>query len=311
MKESKKLRENLEKRAQVISAIRKFFDDNGYLEVETPILVAKPGMEPFLNPFKTAVKDPKGERFDGHLITSPEYAMKKLLVAGFPRIYQLVKCFRNGEDFGGLHNPEFTMLEWYRTGTGYEGIMDELERMVISAATTLELEVAGPFERITVAEAFRKHTKKDAFALAADESEFHKIFLNEIEPYLGKDRPTILYDYPAKMAALSKIKESDSRVAERFELYWKGLEIANAFTELTDVTEQRRRFEAEREERRKLGKPDHGLDEDFLAALEEGMPESGGIALGVDRLLMALLDEKDIRNVLAFPADTLFTRREK
>lgn len=310
MKEDEKLRENLEKRAKVISAIRAFFDEREYLEVETPILVAKPGMEPYLNPFRTEVIDPKGEKYEGYLITSPEYAIKKLLVAGFPKIYQIVKCFRNSEDFGGLHNPEFTMLEWYRVGTGYEGIMDELEELVMTLGRMTGKDFPA-FERMTVADAFQKYAQKDAFALADDEPEFHKVFLNEIEPHLGKEQPTILYDYPAQMAALSKVKESDPRVAERFELYVNGLEIANAFTELTDAKEQRRRFEEERALRMKLGKHDHGLDEDFLAALEEGMPESGGIALGVDRLLMALLGEDDIRNVIAFPADTLFTRREK
>jgi len=311
LKESKKLRGNMEKRAKAVSRIRKFFDESGYLEVETPVLVSKPGMEPFLNPFRTEVVDPKGGKYNGHLITSPEFAMKSLLAAGFPKIYQMVKCFRNGENFGGLHNPEFTMLEWYRVGTDYVGIMDELEEL-ITALTVPYTRLwncawAGkPFERISVAEAFEKYAGRDALELADDESEFYKVFLNEIEPQLGKGAPTILYDYPAQMAALSKVKTDDPRFAERFELYMNGLEIANAFTELTDAAEQRRRFEEEREDRRRLGKHDYGFDEDFLSALEEGMPESGGIALGVDRLVMALLDEKDIRNVLAFPADSMF-----
>lgn len=289
-----------------MKAIRRFFDARGYLEVETPILVSKPGMEPFLNPFRTEVRDPKGEAYDGHLITSPEYAMKQLLVAGFPKVFQLTKCFRNGEDFGGLHNPEFTMLEWYRAETDYLGIMDELEELVTVIAESIGRNVGAPFERLSVSEAFRKYADEDALALAKDESEFHHVFLNLIEPHLGKEVPTILYGYPASMAALSKVKTDDPRFAERFELYIDGIEIANAFTELTDAAEQRRRFEEERALRRELGKHDHGLDEDFLSALEEGMPEAGGIALGVDRLVMALLSEDDIRRVTTFPADGLF-----
>lgn len=306
LKNDASLRANLELRATAIKVMRSFFDRREYVEVETPILISKPGMEPFLTPFKTEVKDPQGESYDGHLITSPEYAMKQLLVAGFPRIFQLTKCFRNGEDFGGLHNPEFTMLEWYRTETDYQGIMNELEELVMTVAEALGRNVGAPFERLTVSDAFKKYADKDALVLSEDESEFHYVFLNQIEPYLGKEAPTILYDYPASMAALSKIKKEDSRFAERFELYVNGVEIANAFSELTDASEQRKRFEEEQELRKSLGKDSQELDEDFLSALEEGMPEAGGIALGVDRLIMALLGEDDIRRVMAFPADRLF-----
>lgn len=307
LKQDAGLRKNLELRAKATDAIRAFFKARGYLEVETPILVGKPGMEPFLNPFRAEVRDPRGRAYDGYLITSPEYAMKELLVAGLPKVFQLTKCFRNGEDFGGRHNPEFTMLEWYRAGTEYAGIMDETEALVAAVAEALGKPIPAASERLTVAEAFRRYAGQDALALAEDEAEFHKVFLNEIEPHLGKGRPTFLRDYPARMAALSKAKADDPRWAERFELYMSGLEIANAFTELTGAKEQRRRFEEERELRLSLGKPDHGLDEDFLSALEEGMPEAGGIALGVDRLLMALLGENDIRRVIAFPADAIFT----
>jgi len=306
LKESEKLRENLQLRAKATSAIRSFFDSKGYLEVETPLLVAKPGMEPFLDPFRTEVKDPRGNKFDGYLITSPEFAMKRMLVAGFPKIYQLGKCFRNSENFGGLHNPEFTMLEWYRAGANYNDLMDELEEMVLSVATSIGKNIPAHWERMSVAEAFKKYAMRNVTDLADNEEEFHHVFLNDIEPNLGQGSPTILYDYPVQMAALSKVNEDDPSLAERFELYMNGIEIANAFTELTDPTEQRRRFEEERKLRNKIGKHDHGLDEDFLAALEEGMPESAGIALGADRLLMALLGEKDIRNVISFPADSMF-----
>lgn len=312
------LRRNLELRAKAVAAIRAFFDARGYLEVETPLLVAKPGMEPHLDPFRTEIRHPQGARHDAWLITSPEYAMKKLLAAGFPKIFHLGKCFRNGEDFGGRHNPEFTMLEWYRAGTDYRGIMEETEELVahvddavisnLHGREDLKSRISRPFERLTVEESFRL-VGKDALALAGDEPEYHKVFLNVIEPRLGKGRPTFLYDYPAPMAALSKLKAGDPRWAERFELYIDGLEIANAFTELTDAAEQRRRLEEERRLRRDLGRQDYGLDEDFLDALP-GIPESGGIALGVDRLLMALLGEKDIRRVIAFPADGIFGKEK-
>jgi lysyl-tRNA synthetase class 2 len=309
LKDNPKLRQNLEKRAAVIKAIRAFFDSRGYLEVETPIMVAKPGMEPHLEPFETETRDPKGNRHRSFLITSPEYAMKKLLVAGFPKIYQLTKCFRNGEDFGGRHNPEFTMLEWYRAGADYRDLMEETEELVAAAGNAVGRTFAWPFERLSVETAFRKYADRDALELAEDEPEYHQIFLNEIEPKLGEDRPTFLHDYPASMAALSRTAK-DPRFAERFELYIDGLEIANAFSELTDAKEQKRRLEDEREFRRKLGRNPYDLDLDFIAALESGMPESAGIALGVDRLVMALLGEKDIGRTLAFPASGIYTSGE-
>jgi lysyl-tRNA synthetase class 2 len=338
LKESAHLRQNLQVRAKAAAAVRAFFDAQGYLEVETPVVVAKPGMEPHLDPFETTVIDPFGNRYPSFLITSPEYAMKKLLVAGFPKIYQLARCFRNGEAFEGRHNPEFTMLEWYRTGTDYVGIMDEMEALVKDVATkavyrtTIErngtvIDLAKPWERLTVKEAMMRHTGIDLDAAMEDKNVFLEFlaghghvlpedaswddaffltFLNEVEPKLGLERPTILYEYPITMAALSKAVARDSRYAERFELYIGGLEVANAFTELTDAKEQRKRLEEERELRKSLGRTDYAVDEDFLAALEEGMPEAGGIALGFDRLLMLLLAEDDIRHVMAFPADSTF-----
>ncbi len=343
LKSDSKLRENLEKRAGIVKAIRGFFDANGYLEVETPILVAKPGMEPYLEPFKTELRDPVGKKFKSFLITSPEYAMKKLLVAGFPKIYQLVKCFRNEEDFSGRHNPEFTMIEWYRAGADYMSIMDETEAMVKEAAekalgrTTIEwdgktVDLAQPWERLSVKEAFAKYAEVDLddsiqevnvlirmaqklghqiSDFARFEDAFFTVFLNAIEPKLGAGRPTFLYDYPASMAALSKRSAKDLRYAERFELYIGGLELCNAFTELTDPVEQRLRFEEERRIRQSIGKNDYGLDEDFLNALKAGMPEAGGIALGVDRLIMLLLGAADIRDVISFPADSMFDSSQK
>lgn len=343
LKESAHLRQNLQTRAKALAATRAFFDAQGYMEAETPIVVAKPGMEPHLDPFETSVADPFGNRYPAFLITSPEYAMKKLLVAGFPKIYQLAKCFRNGEAFEGRHNPEFTMLEWYRTGVDYAGIMDETEALVKHVAekatfrTVIErngriIDLAKPWERFTVREAMAKHAGIDLDAAMNDgkilrdkaaeldhvlpegyswDDAFFSVFLNAVEPHLGVERPTFLHEYPVSMAALSKASARDPRYAERFELYIGGLEVANAFTELTDAKEQRKRLEVERTLRKSLGRSDYGPDEDFLAALEEGMPEAGGIALGFDRLLMVLLGEDDIRNVMAFPADTMFDPSQK
>lgn len=347
LKEDAHLRENLAQRARIVAAVRAFFDARGYLEVETPLVVAKPGMEPHLEPFKTEVRDPFGNAYGAFLITSPEYAMKKLLAAGFAKIYQLAKCFRNGEAFEGRHNPEFTILEWYRTGVDYLGIMDETEALVkdvfrsvaeLSGRTNprafivrrngREIDLGGDWERLTVKEAMRKYAEVDlddalddkkllldaaaklGHVLPPDASwddAFFSVFLNAAEPRLGADRPTFLYEYPVSMAALSKASSRDPRYAERFELYVGGLELANAFTELTDAKEQRKRLEEERALRRKLGRAEYDLDEDFLSALE-AMPEAGGIALGIDRLMMLLLGEEDIRNVTAFPADSMFMK---
>ncbi|MFA5854242.1 MAG: EF-P lysine aminoacylase EpmA [Patescibacteria group bacterium] len=341
LKNSPYLKKNLEARARIITAIRAFFDASGYLEVETPIVVAKPGMEPHLEPFRTEVTDPYGNAFPAALITSPEYAMKKLLVAGFTQIYQIVKCFRNGEAFEGRHNPEFTMIEWYRSQTDYTGIMDDAEALVKDVARSAigktgivwrgrAIELDQAWQRLSVREAMQTYANIDLDAALEDkwllleaaaklghvlapdvswDDAFFSVFLNAVEPHLGLERPTFLYEYPVSMAALSKTSSRDSRYAERFELYIGGLELANAFTELTDAVEQRARLEEESMLRKTLGRFDHGIDEDFVAALEEGMPEAGGIALGVDRLVMLLLGEEDIRSVIAFPAGAMFQKK--
>lgn len=340
LKGDARLRRNLETRAKIVTAIRAFFDARGFLEVETPVVVAKPGMEPHLDPFRTTVVDPHGNAYPAALITSPEYAMKKLLVAGFSRIYQIVKCFRNGEAFHGRHNPEFTMIEWYRAQADYTDIMDETEALVKDVARSTigttaivwrgkTIDLDQVWQRLSVREAMRTYAGIDldraledkgilldaaaklGHMLDADVSwddAFFLVFLNAVEPQLGLEQPTFLYEYPVSMAALSKASSRDPRYAERFELYIGGLEIANAFTELTDAAEQRVRLQEEQALRTSLGRFDHGVDEDFLSALEEGMPEAGGIALGVDRLVMLLLGETDIRNVIAFPADSLFKK---
>ena len=252
----------------------------------------------------------------GYLITSPEYSHKKLLAAGFENIFEITRAFRAGEHFGGLHNPEFTMIEWYRTNADYTAIMDDVEKLVQYVAGQISPEqarrVEGPWERLTVAEAFQKYTNVNLDEVR-DDTEFFKIFLTHIEPKLGQERPTILYEYPARMAALARIVAkprstsglATEYIAERFEVYIAGMELGNAFSELNDAQEQRRRFMEEQKLRKELGKEVIPIDEDFLDAIGN-MPPSAGIALGVDRLVMLLTGAKNIEEVLTFPANELF-----
>jgi lysyl-tRNA synthetase class 2 len=259
--------------------------------------------------------------------------MKRLLAEGFPRIFQLARVFRNGE-ISGTHNPEFTMLELYRAHTDYRGIMEDLEQTVAACARAVTggtrvtwgahtLDLAPPFERLTVEAAFRMRAGIDLAACGGDAGRlreavvasgldggqagdtfddlFFRVFLERIEPSLGLQRPTFLVDWPAAMAALSRLKADDPRFAERFELYAGGLELANGFSELTDAVEQRRRLVEEQGLRARLGRPVYPLDERFLSALPR-MPEAGGVALGLDRLLMLLVGASKIEEVLLFPA---------
>ncbi len=330
-------------RARVIKAIRAFFDARDFEEVETPLLVAAPGMEPYLDVFETRLSTARGQPRRAFLTTSPEYAMKKLLVAGLPRIYQICKSFRNGEEIGRGHNPEFTILEWYRAHADYVAIMDDCEQLLqaiwcalnpdappnqtptVTVGDTL-VSLASPWERITVRDAFARYagldldtTDTEAVMRAALrargyqvtdgttwEQGFHQLFLNEIEPHLGTTRPTILYDYPASMAALARRKPDDPRYAERFEFYIAGVELGNAFSELTDADEQHARLIAEQAERHALGRTMYDVDADFIAALRVGMPPSGGIAVGVDRLVMLFAGAATIQETLWFPAGELF-----
>lgn len=332
-----RFKEFLKERAKIIKAIRDFFWAKGFLETETPELARLPGMEPHLDVFKTTFTGLplQGEQPDPetmYLITSPEYAMKKLLVAGHEKIFQIIKCFRNKEHESTLHNPEFTMLEWYRAYASYEEIMKDTEELVRTLAEQFKdghwltfahhrVDVASPWEKVKVKDLFQQHAhigyedfedperfrkvlKNQGYKVTAKtsyEDMFFMVFLNVIEPNLGIKKPTIVYEYPARMAALSKRCDHDPRYAERFEVYIAGMELCNAFTELNDPEEQRHRLEAEREERRKMGKDDYPVDQNFLRALEFGMPPSGGIALGVDRLVMLLTGVTDIRDVLSFP----------
>ena len=321
---SQSVQANLRKRAKIIAGIRRFFDEKGFVEVETPLMVPQPGMEPHLEAFQTTY-----EMRQFYLHTSPEYAMKRLLAAGFERIYQICKVFRH-EPVGRMHMPEFTMLEWYRAYADYTDIMVDTEYLIAGLATDLygesvvrtgqyAVDLTPPWERISVREAMLRYagiradpySDTAAFIRQAGHSTvdkddppdvaFFKVFLDRVEPHLGVQKPTILCDYPAPMAALAKRKYSAPDLAERFEVYIAGVELCNAFTELNDPDEQRQRLEEEIAQRVREGNPAYPIDECFLSALEYGMPPSGGIALGVDRLIMLLTGASSIGEVMAFP----------
>jgi elongation factor P--(R)-beta-lysine ligase len=317
----------LEARGRILAAMRQVFASRGFIEVETPALQVSPGLEPHLVAFATTLARPGEGSAPRFLHTSPEFAMKKLLVAGMPRIFQLAHCFRNAER-GAIHSPEFAMLEWYRAGASYLDLVEDCEALLRAAGARLMTwqgrvcDPHGPWERLSVAEAFSRHcgidilaTVEDRSALAAAakplgiaphqgdswEDLFFRIFLASIEPKLGIGAPTVLYDYPIAMATLARAKPDDPRLCERFELYVCGLELANAFGELTDAAEQRRRFVADQAKKRALYGEAYPVDEDFLTALEFGLPESAGIALGFDRLVMLASGASHIDDVLWAP----------
>lgn len=326
-------------REKVIKAIRRFFDERGFHEVETPILISNPPAESYLDVFETTLLDRSRQPTKMYLSTSPEVALKKLLVAGIGNCYSITKSFRNMETGSKLHNPEFTILEWYRAGANYMDIMKDCEELLKTLESGLkkcqtpfiyqeeEIDLSSPWERISVAEAFGRyaHINFDDFlkfetakkvasikgykveAKTTWEELFNQIFLNEIEPHLGHGKPTILYDFPAAMAALAKRKKSDLRFAERFEFYIAGLELGDCYSELTDWKEQEKRFESELGELRRLGKTVYDYDHDFIEALKVGLPECSGIAVGVDRLVMLFADTKNIAETLFFPGNEEFS----
>ncbi len=301
----------LEQRMALIRAVRGWFDGQGFYEVETPALQVSPGMEPHLQAFQTTLMNPERDHErDLYLHTSPEFAMKKLLVAGLPGLYQICKVFRNAEG-SRLHSPEFTMIEWYRAQSGYRAIMEDCVGLLRHCAQALDIEAyryqdmaCDPFrdwEIISVIEACKSYADIDVSPDTGPQEWddlFYGPFLNKVEPQLGQGRPTILYDYPVSMAALARPKPENPRFTERFELYICGIELANAFGELTDAAVQRARFEADMALKEKLYGTRWPVDEDFLAALEHGLPESGGIALGIDRLAMLATGAEDIEQVL-------------
>lgn len=308
------LRDTLDARARAFDRVRGFFRNEGFVEVETPSVAACPGLDPHLA--ACDVSDPDGAVV-GHLITSPEYHMKRLLVGGVARCFQLARCWRAGE-LGARHQPEFTMLEWYRAWQGLDAVLDDTEcvvRAVASAvgapswitANDLPVSLARPFERMTVREAFARFAPDlgDPIALAErDEVAYYEAISLRIEPELGATRPTFLTRFPARHASLAKVCPDDPSVCERAELYIAGVELSNGFHELTDPVEQRRRFEADQRTRAERGLAVYPIDEAFLAALDEGMPPSAGNALGLDRLVMIALGRRELGEVMAFPRAT-------
>jgi lysyl-tRNA synthetase class 2 len=315
---------HLQARATIQAAMRQWFADQGFVEVETPILQVAPGAEVHLSGFATEWRTPHGLARERWLHSSPEFGMKKLLAGGVPRLFQFARVFRNAEG-SALHHPEFTMLEWYRAGAGYEAIMQDCAEL-LALAGVRELrwqdrtcDPAAAPERLTVAEAFERHAGVDLFAAVGDapklarlagvkqhdgdswDDVFFRIMFDKIEPHLGVGRPTILCEYPISMAALARAKPGDPRVAERFELYACGVELANAFGELTDPAVQRARLAADMAEKERLYGVRWPVDEDFLAALEHGLPDCSGIALGFDRLVMLASGAQHIEDVLWLP----------
>jgi lysyl-tRNA synthetase class 2 len=321
-------------RGRIAAAVRAWFADRDFVEVETATLQVSPGNETHLHAFATELIGPRGERQPLYLRTSPEFACKKLLAAGEKRIFEFARAFRNRER-GALHHPEFTMLEWYRAKEPYETLMDDCAALLVEAARaadakqfTFRGKIVDPYaapERVTVAEAFARHAGVDLLATiaggqgdgeklaaaaakagvvtAADDTWgdiFSRILAERIDPHLGVDRATILYEYPLPLAALARSKLGSDKVAERFELYACGVELANAFGELTDVAEQRRRFEAAMAEKQRIYGECYPVDDDFLTALTT-MPEASGIALGFDRLVMLATGAGRIEQVLWTP----------
>ena len=321
----------LRTRARILSFIRRFFENAGFLEVETPLLVRSPGMEPHLDAFETVYSD-NGHVRRYYLPTSPEYAMKRLLSSGYERIFQICKSFRKDAP-GPMHSPEFTLLEWYRAYADYTTIMADTENLIHGLVREVTgdssvvyrgrtIDFTPPWQRLTVREAFVRYAgvyadpaaDLDGFIREARqqghrsvspddpfEVAYFKVFLDAVEKQLGAGRPTLLVDYPAEMSALARLKQNAPGIAERFELYVSGVELANAFTELNNPAEQRARLENEAAQRKHAGRPVYPIDEQFLGALEAGMPPAGGIALGVDRFLMVLTDARHIRDVVAIP----------
>lgn len=297
-------KKTLEQRARILHEIRKFFIDQAYLEVETPCRIPAPAPEAYINAIAS------GSWF---LHTSPELCMKRLLAAGYGKIFQICRCWREGER-GNQHIPEFTLLEWYRSGTDYRGLMQECQALIQAVAKRIdlgpkityrdqEIDLSNPWEKISVKEAFSRYAQSSAKE-AIERNLFDDILIQEIEPRLGIGKPTFIYDYPAERAALARLKPDDITVAERFELYIGGLEVANGFSELVDEEEQRRRFQLENANRRRMGKPIYPMPEKFLTEMDS-MPPSAGIALGVDRLVMVLLNAAAIDEVVAFTPEEL------
>jgi lysyl-tRNA synthetase class 2 len=304
MNRQSRIEKNLHTRAKVLQAVRMFFEKNGFLEVDTPVRIPAPAPEEHIDPVPSS---------DWALQSSPELCMKRLLSAGYEKIFQICKCFRNRER-GDRHLPEFTMLEWYCADIEYDEFMTQCEALICFTAEfstgsrTIpyqdhRVDLSSPWKRISVPDAFNRWGGI-SLQKALSEDRFDEVMVTDIEPNLGFDKPVFLYDYPAQRASLSKLNPVDPTLAQRFELYICGIELCNAFMELTDPREQRKRFEIEQQKIKDKNSPIYPIPEPFLAALEN-MPEAGGNALGLDRLVMLLADAADIDEVVTFSPEEL------
>lgn len=306
------------KRAAIMTQIRRFFTERGVLEVETPCMSQATVTDVHMVAFETRLVAPGyGQGLALWLMTSPEYHMKRLLAAGSGPIYQLCRNFRN-EEKGRYHNPEFTMLEWYRPCYDMYRLMNEVDDLL---QQVLECEAA---ETLSYQQVFLRYLDIDP--LSADKEQLREVaakldlsniadteedrdtllqllFVTGVEPQIGKERPAFVYHFPATQAALAQISTEDHRVAERFEVYYKGIELANGFHELTDAREQRQRFDQDNRKRAARGLPQMPVDTNLLAALEAGLPDCSGVALGVDRLIMLALGAESLEEVMAFTVD--------
>ncbi len=306
---------SLHKRAEIIAQIRQFFANKGVLEVDTPSMSHASVTDVHLASFKTMFVGPgfaKGAPL--YLQTSPEFAMKRLLAAGCGPIYQICKSFRN-EESGRHHNPEFTMLEWYRPGFNASALMAEIDELMQQVLH------CQPAERKTYRDAFIDVLELDPLSaslaelkalacqlgyqdIAQDERDkdtlLQLLFCMHVEPKIGQQRPCFIYHFPASQAALAKLNHDNPAVAERFELYYQNMELANGFDELTDSDEQAQRFAQDNLKRESLGLEPVAIDKRFIAALSSGLPSCSGVALGIDRLVMLALNKKTIAEVIAF-----------
>jgi lysyl-tRNA synthetase class 2 len=298
-----RLEANLKRRALILDHIRSFFKEQGFLEVETPIRTPAIAPEVFIVPFQSE---------DWYLAASPELHMKRLLAAGYEKLFQISRCFRKGER-GRWHNPEFTMLEWYRRNADYQQIIEDTEKLVTTIARKLghknkikyqgqEIDISQPWPRVTVRDAYLKCAGWDPIAVH-DPEKFDTDFISKVLPSFSPNRPTVLIDYPAAQASLARLKPDNPLVAERAEVFIGGLELANAYSELADAKEQTKRFRKAIEQIKKERGETMPLPEQFLKAVE-GLPECGGIALGIDRLLMLFCNADSIDEVMAFTEDT-------
>ena len=337
LKNNYRLMEIYQQRIEIIKLIREFFWSKNFKEVDTPIAVKYPGQEPYLSSISVLFNSPDYREEKLYLQTSPELAMKKLLGANLGNIFQICKCFRDYENWGGMHNTEFTMIEWYCSPGKLENIMDDTEELFKYVAQKInfknkkKLDIYTKWDRISMKDLWKvyigvnldnyvcsvipgkagiqsyateklrvlceslgfKVTRNDTY-----EDLFFQIFLNKIEPFLGKVKPMFVYDYPACMCSLSELCENDNRYAKRTELYIDGMELANAFGELIDADEQKKRLEEDRSKRQQLGKEIYDVDSDFINALKEIKQSTAGIALGVDRMVLLLTSANDLNEVI-------------